>query len=96
MLKIVLECKHCGMKEMVESLPFLLGDWLIHRRVDVFCSMACVNAWGEVLRTRMQEGSREPGRKIVWAKGENAGTIMGITPGPEPEHLVAPAQGGSG
>ncbi len=83
MMKIELECKHCGTQKSVEKLPFRLGNWLIHRGKDVFCSLDCVMAYTNDLRLKMQEEAREEDRRIVWSPGSSevatpvAGTISG-------------------
>ena len=98
MVTIELECKHCGTKEAVRNLPVSLGDWLIHQGKDVFCSLMCVTAYTDDLRLKMQEESREADRKIMWSKGEIAGTISGnkFSNVEGQGNPTPPAQGGSG
>ena len=88
MMKIELECKHCGTQKSVEKLPFRLGNWLIHRGKDVFCSLTCVTAYADDLRLKMQEEAREENRMIVWSSGVTMGAV------PVPAHRVPPERGG--
>ena len=94
MVKIELECKHCGTTDSISNLPFRLGNWLIHRGKDVFCSLACVTAYSDDLRSKMQEEAREESRMIVWSSGSGLVSTLGAIPAAGVR--VPPAQGGAG